>query len=105
MATGTAANNVGGSYLDRAFSAGGDLLTAYIADWRMTRDVSAQERIIRAQGEQDRITNATALAYSESAKSVEVKQAPKSANTMPPWVMWVAASAAAVVGVYLVVKK
>lgn len=72
MATGEVVAD-GGSYLDRAYSAGGDALSAFIDNWRKEKDVSAQVRIIRAQGEQDRITNATRLAYSENAQQVNVR--------------------------------
>lgn len=104
MATGEVTDS-GGSYLDRAFSLGGDALSVFIEDYRRDQDLSAQERIIRAQGEQDRITRATALPYNTTAQSVNVKTGTGAGLAALP--MWAKATAGALVaglGLFAVYK-
>lgn len=105
MATGTTTDVGGSSYADRAYSLGSDALTAYLNERSKEKDLSAQLRIIQAQAEQDRITNATSLAYKEKAQAVDVKTpVSKPAGTVPTWAMWAGGGLLAALGVLVVYK-
>lgn len=106
MALGTTASG-GGSYLDRAFSTGGDAFTAYIDAWRKAKDTSSQIRIINAQGEQDRISRATQLPYDSNAQPIDIKThrtTPVAGSAMPAWAKWAAVGIVAALGAFVLYK-
>lgn len=86
-----------------------DSLSAFIDAWKTEKDTSSQERLIRASGEQERLTKLVELQYQNfgGAASVRATSAASPAaavSGLPTWAK-VAGGIAVVGGIAWVVSK
>lgn len=87
-----------------------DSLSAYIDAWKNNADVSAQTRLIRAQGEQDRLTKLVELQYQNLGGTAPVRTttpagSPAAAMAgLPTWAKWGLGLGAVGLGAWMVAK-
>src|SRR5574343_409711 len=84
------------SWQDMLFGAGRDALSSAIDTYRARSAASTQERLVRAQGEQDRQLRTTELQYQNRNNPIDVRSgAVQPVAGLPVWV-WGAGGVAAV---------